>query len=179
MSGFIAEAAISDDSGDNVSLTKVIARCADLADAFAEFRAQIERRLGALERGKARAGPVAYCLSAATASPGGTIGRCPEQHPKPAGLYLSGGRGGCLFMIERVADSLPFPPRLPVVVGEWLRNRPDLLRVSLDRFNGREIVDIRTWFPDGEGGWRPSRSGITLSVMPFPILARTLPGGRA
>jgi Transcriptional Coactivator p15 (PC4) len=77
-------------------------------------------------------------------------------------------------MIERAADSLPLPPRLPIVISEWLRNGHDVIRITLDRFNGREVIDIRCWFRDGEGGLRPSRSGMTLAIRHLPLLARGL-----
>jgi transcriptional coactivator p15 (PC4) len=77
-------------------------------------------------------------------------------------------------MVDHSAGRLPFPPRLPVICGEWLRNGHDVIRVTLDTFNGREIIDLRVWFRDSAGDWRPSRSGLTLGIRPLPTLVAAL-----
>jgi transcriptional coactivator p15 (PC4) len=62
-------------------------------------------------------------------------------------------------------------PGFPMVIAEWPRNSRELVRVSLDRFNNRETIDIRSWWQDAEGDWRPGRSGLTLAVKHLPALA--------
>lgn len=59
----------------------------------------------------------------------------------------------------------------PIVVAEWQRNSRERIRIALDQFNGRETIDVRTWWQDGDGNWRPGRSGITLAVQHLPALA--------
>ena len=65
-------------------------------------------------------------------------------------------------------------PTYPIVIAEWPRNSRELVRVSLDRYNNRQTIDIRAWWQDGEGNWRPSRGGLTLSVKHLPALAKGL-----
>ena len=65
----------------------------------------------------------------------------------------------------------PLPPRFPVIIAEWERNTRELLRVSLDRFNGRNMIDIRSWWRDDDDTWKPSRGGLTLAVRHLPLLA--------
>jgi Transcriptional Coactivator p15 (PC4) len=62
----------------------------------------------------------------------------------------------------------------PIIIAEWRRNDREIVRVALDRFNNRETIDIRSWWQDGEGNWRPGRGGLTLSVKHLPALAEGL-----
>jgi len=65
-------------------------------------------------------------------------------------------------------------PEYPIVVAEWQRNSREIVRVALDRFNNRETIDIRSWWQDSEGNWRPGRGGLTLAVKHLPALAEGL-----
>jgi hypothetical protein len=62
----------------------------------------------------------------------------------------------------------------PIIVAEWQRNSREIVRVALDRFNNRETIDIRSWWQDSEGNWRPGRGGLTLAVKHLPALAEGL-----
>jgi hypothetical protein len=61
--------------------------------------------------------------------------------------------------------------RFPIIIAEWQRNGREVVRVSLDRFNNRNTIDIRSWWRDGSGTFRPGRSGLTLAVKHVPALA--------
>jgi Transcriptional Coactivator p15 (PC4) len=61
--------------------------------------------------------------------------------------------------------------RFPIVIAEWQRNSREMLRVSLDRFNNRNTIDIRSWWRDSDGAFKPGRSGLTLAVKHLPSLA--------
>jgi hypothetical protein len=61
--------------------------------------------------------------------------------------------------------------RFPLVIAEWPRNGRELVRISLDRFNDRFTIDIRSWWRDTDGIFRPSRGGLTLAVKHVPALA--------
>ena len=63
---------------------------------------------------------------------------------------------------------------LPVMIAEWPRNSREMIRVRLDVFNGRDVVDVRTWYRSAEGEMKPGRSGLTLSVRHLPALAQAL-----
>ncbi len=39
----------------------------------------------------------------------------------------------------------------------------DVVRVSLSEFKGRQYVNVRIYYMNEEGEWRPTRKGITLS----------------
>jgi hypothetical protein len=60
----------------------------------------------------------------------------------------------------------------PVVIREWPRNsRGDLARIAIDRYEGRFIIDLRSWWRDSEGVLRPSRDGLSLSIEHLAKLA--------
>jgi hypothetical protein len=59
----------------------------------------------------------------------------------------------------------------PIVVAEWDRNGREIVRVALDRFNNRYTIDVRAWWRDADGSWRPGRGGLTLAVKHLPALA--------
>jgi hypothetical protein len=59
----------------------------------------------------------------------------------------------------------------PILIAEWPRGR-DTIRVRLDRFNGRNTVEIRCWWTDKGGELKPGRAGLTVSVRHLPQLAQ-------
>jgi hypothetical protein len=60
---------------------------------------------------------------------------------------------------------------LPITVLEWPRNERETIRVRLDHYKGRAIIDVRTWWRDKDAELRPGRSGLTLSIHHLPDLA--------
>jgi hypothetical protein len=64
--------------------------------------------------------------------------------------------------------------RFPVVIAEWPRDPGKIVRIALDRFNERFVVDIRCWWRDKNGVFRPGRDGLTLTVKHLPKLADAL-----
>jgi hypothetical protein len=59
-----------------------------------------------------------------------------------------------------------------VVIAEWRRSKTERIRVTLERFRGRNVVALRTWWTDKDGNDCPGRDGITLDVVHVPKLAR-------
>jgi hypothetical protein len=64
--------------------------------------------------------------------------------------------------------------RFPIVVAEWPRNNRELVRIALDRFKDCLTVDMRSWWKDTDGIFRPGRDGLTLAVKHLPKLAEGL-----
>jgi hypothetical protein len=62
----------------------------------------------------------------------------------------------------------------PIVVAEWPRNSREVVRVSIDVYNGRHTVNARIWFYDDADELRPGRTGIVLAVKHLPALADAL-----
>ena len=63
---------------------------------------------------------------------------------------------------------------LPLVIAEWRRNVRENVRVSLDRYQDCDTIDVRCWFKADDGLLRPTRTGITLAVRHLPQLAEAL-----
>jgi Transcriptional Coactivator p15 (PC4) len=66
------------------------------------------------------------------------------------------------------------PHDLPVTIAEWQRNERDVIRVSLSNYNGTPVVDLRVWFRNSTGEFKPGRAGITLGVKQLPRIADAL-----
>jgi hypothetical protein len=61
-------------------------------------------------------------------------------------------------------------PTFPIIIAEWPRNYREIIRVALDRFNNHYTIDIRSWWRDHGGIFRPCRNGLTLGVKHLPAL---------
>jgi len=40
---------------------------------------------------------------------------------------------------------------------------PDLLRIELSEFQGKQYIGARIYFMDDRGEWKPSKKGLTLA----------------
>lgn len=63
---------------------------------------------------------------------------------------------------------------LPLIIAQWPRNIRESLRVTLDEFRGRPIIDIRCWYWNEAGELKPGRSGITVSTRHLEQLAAAI-----
>lgn len=62
-----------------------------------------------------------------------------------------------------------------VIVSEWQKNQREVVRVGLEEFNGRPIVNLRVWYrPEGSDDLRPGKSGIAMSAQHLPALASAI-----
>ena len=66
----------------------------------------------------------------------------------------------------------------PIIIAEWRRSQTEQIRVTLERFRGRNVVVLRTWWKNGKGEDCPGRDGITLDVAHVPKLARVFKRAR-
>jgi hypothetical protein len=93
--------------------------------------------------------------------------------------------GGAALGCETDAPGGPNIPRregksevgadgFPIIVAEWPRNARELVRITLGRFNNRFTIDMRSWWQDSAGIFKPSRSGLTLDIKHLPRLAEGL-----
>jgi len=62
----------------------------------------------------------------------------------------------------------------PIVIAEWQRNKREVIRVSLEEYQGRTIIDLRCWWYDDQRELNPGRSGLTLALKHLPTLASGL-----
>jgi hypothetical protein len=61
------------------------------------------------------------------------------------------------------------------VVAQIRKNANETIVVSLDRFNGHELIDIRAWSIFGEPAeFRPMKKGVSLKIELLPELIEAL-----
>ena len=59
---------------------------------------------------------------------------------------------------------------MDALVARISKNPTEEVRVSLTSYRGHDLVDIRVFFQDEQGEWRPTKRGVSLSVDSFAEL---------
>jgi hypothetical protein len=59
---------------------------------------------------------------------------------------------------------------MDALVARIAKNPTEEVRVSLTSYRGHDLVDIRVFFQDEQGDWRPTKRGVSLSVDSFAEL---------
>lgn len=54
------------------------------------------------------------------------------------------------------------------------KNPTEEVRVALTSYRGHDLVDIRVFFQDEQGEWRPTKRGVSLSVDSFAELREAI-----
>jgi Transcriptional Coactivator p15 (PC4) len=68
----------------------------------------------------------------------------------------------------------PDPLSEPITVAEWWKNRRgESIRISLATYEGRNLADVRTWYPGDDGTLKPGK-GFAAEVRHLPRLAAAL-----
>jgi hypothetical protein len=63
------------------------------------------------------------------------------------------------------------PPSEPITVAEWWKNRRgESVRLTLNRYEGRDVVDLRTWFTGDDGKLKPGK-GFAAEARHLPRLS--------
>jgi predicted phosphoadenosine phosphosulfate sulfurtransferase len=50
------------------------------------------------------------------------------------------------------------------VIVQFEKNATEVVRVSLTEYRGHKLVDLRVYYSDDEGQYRPTKKGIALAV---------------
>ena len=50
------------------------------------------------------------------------------------------------------------------LIAQFEKNATEVVRVSLTEFHGRKLIDLRVYYTDDKGEYRPTRKGISLAV---------------
>jgi hypothetical protein len=62
-----------------------------------------------------------------------------------------------------------------ITIDEFWRNRRgEAIRVCLQTYEGRNIVDLRVWYTSPEGRLKPSAKGLAAEAKHLPKLASAL-----
>jgi len=59
---------------------------------------------------------------------------------------------------------------MEALVARIAKNPTEEVRISLTSYRGHDLVDIRVFFQDEQGEWRPTKRGVSLSVDSFAEL---------
>lgn len=65
-------------------------------------------------------------------------------------------------------------PSSSVVLAAFPTGPKSETRISLDTHGGRRFVNVRCWYLDGGGTWRPTRRGVTVRPDALPRLLEAL-----
>lgn len=50
------------------------------------------------------------------------------------------------------------------VITQFEKNATEVIRVSLTEYRGRKLIDVRVYYSDDEGQYRPTKKGVSVSV---------------
>jgi len=57
------------------------------------------------------------------------------------------------------------------VIAKFEKNSKEEVRVSVDEFRGRKIINIRVYYRSEAGEWLPGKQGVALAVDRYRDLA--------
>ena len=53
---------------------------------------------------------------------------------------------------------------LIMVIGETKKKSKEIVRISVKEFKGYQFCDVRVYYKDPSGEWKPTKKGITLNA---------------
>ena len=62
-------------------------------------------------------------------------------------------------------------PNNDVLVAQFEKNKKEEVRVSVGTFHGRRIINLRVYFKDDDGTYKPGKQGLAVSVERYKDLA--------
>lgn len=65
-----------------------------------------------------------------------------------------------------------------MLIGEIQKNSTEKIRVSLSEYKGYQFIDVRVYFEDDSGEWKPTKKGITVSKDNIEPLVKLLNEGK-
>jgi hypothetical protein len=65
----------------------------------------------------------------------------------------------------------PSEPEGDIIVAQFEKNKKEEVRVSVGSFHGRQIINMRVFYKDDDGSWKPGKQGLALSVERYKDLA--------
>lgn len=65
----------------------------------------------------------------------------------------------------------PGSPSGSVVIAAFEKNKKEEVRLGVETFHGRKIINIRVFYKDDDGVMKPGKQGLALSVDRYKDLA--------
>lgn len=50
------------------------------------------------------------------------------------------------------------------IIADIEKNSREIIRIEVSDFKGKELINLRIWFQDFDGGYKPTQKGITLDI---------------
>jgi hypothetical protein len=50
------------------------------------------------------------------------------------------------------------------VIAQFEKNATEVVRVSITEYRGHKLIDLRVYYSDDEGQYRPTKKGISVAV---------------
>ena len=50
------------------------------------------------------------------------------------------------------------------IIAQFEKNATEVVRVSLTEYRGHKLIDLRVYYSDDEGQYRPTKKGVSLAV---------------
>lgn len=60
------------------------------------------------------------------------------------------------------------------VITQFEKNATEVVRISLSEYRGRKLVDMRVYYSDDAGEYRPTKKGVALNVEVYPEFKRAM-----
>ncbi len=60
------------------------------------------------------------------------------------------------------------------VIAQFEKNETEVVRVSLTEFRGHKLIDLRVYYSDDEGQFKPTKKGVSLSVSLYTELKKSI-----
>ena len=57
------------------------------------------------------------------------------------------------------------------VIARFEKNKKEEVRFSIKEYHGRKIINIRVFYKDDDGTWKPGKQGLAVSVDRYKELA--------
>ena len=60
------------------------------------------------------------------------------------------------------------------LIAQFEKNATEVVRVSLTEYRKRQFIDVRIYYYDDEGQYRPTKKGVALSLEVYPDFKRAM-----
>lgn len=53
------------------------------------------------------------------------------------------------------------------IIADLKKNSREIIRIDVSEFKGKELINIRVWFEDISGGYKPTQKGVALDISQY------------
>jgi hypothetical protein len=63
---------------------------------------------------------------------------------------------------------------MDTVIAEFQQNAVEHIRLVLQEYKGKRLIDLRIYYQDDAGEWLPTKKGMALTVEQWPELRQAM-----